>query len=45
MDAYKEMYLKLFNEITDVIKRLVDIQKEVEEIYLCQSAACEADDR
>ena len=34
MPDYKELYLKLFNEITDVIEKLKEIQKEAEEIYI-----------
>ena len=34
MSIYKDMYLKLFNEVTDTIERLKEIQKECEEMYL-----------
>ena len=34
MENYREMYAKLFNKITDVIKELQDIQKEAEEMYI-----------
>ena len=34
MPDYKELYLKLFNEITDVIEKLKEIQKKAEEIYI-----------
>lgn len=34
MDKYKEMYLILFNAITDAIKILQDAQQKVEEIYM-----------
>ena len=36
MENYKEMYLKLFNFITDEIERLKEIQKQVEEIYISE---------
>ena len=31
MPDYKDLYFKLFNEITDVIEKLKEIQKEAEE--------------
>ncbi len=34
MENYKEMYLKLFNFITNEIERLEEIQKQVEEMYI-----------
>ena len=34
MENYKEMYLTLFNAITDEIERLKDLQQKVEELYL-----------
>ena len=34
MENYKDMYLKLFNFITDEIERLKEIQKQVEEMYI-----------
>lgn len=34
MADYKEMYYQLFNEVTDVIERLKEIQKKAEEIYI-----------
>lgn len=34
MANYKEMYKLLFNEITDTINRLEQIQQKVEELYL-----------
>ena len=34
MDNYKEMYLILFNAITDAIKILEEAQKKTEEIYI-----------
>ena len=34
MENYKEMYLTLFNGITDEIERLKKLQKKVEEMYI-----------
>ncbi len=34
MENYKEIYLILFNRITDIIKELEDIQKSVEEKFI-----------
>ena len=34
MPDYKELYFKLFNDITDVIEKLKEIQKQAEEIYI-----------
>ena len=34
MENYKEMYLILFNAITDAVKILEEAQKKVEEIYI-----------
>lgn len=34
MADYQQMYLKLFNKITDVIGELQQIQEEVEELYI-----------
>ncbi len=34
MADYQQMYLKLFNKITDVIEELQRIQEEVEELYI-----------
>ena len=34
MNVYKDMYLKLFNEVTDTIERLKEIQAICEEMYL-----------
>ncbi len=34
MENYKEMYLTLFNAITDEIERLKEIQRKVEEMYI-----------
>lgn len=36
MDNYKEMYLILFNAITDATKILEDAQRKVEEIFINQ---------
>ena len=36
MENYKEMYLELFNAITDTISRLKEVQKKVEEMYINQ---------
>lgn len=33
MADYKEMYYQLFNEITDVIEKLKEIQCKMEEMY------------
>lgn len=34
MDKYKEMYLILFNAITEANKILADAQRQAEEIYM-----------
>ena len=34
MDDYKKMYFELFNEITDVIEKLKEIQLNAEEKYI-----------
>ncbi len=34
MNIYKDMYLKLFNEVTDTIERLKELQKECERMYI-----------
>lgn len=34
MSDYKNMYLTLFNEITDVIAQLIKVQQKAEEMYL-----------
>ena len=39
MEDYKEMYLSLFNAITDEIERLKELQQKVEEIYINQEKA------
>ena len=36
MDNYKELYLILFNAITEAMKILEDAQKKTEEIYISQ---------
>ena len=36
MDNYKEMYLILFNAMTEAIKILEDVQKKAEEIFINQ---------
>lgn len=37
MPNYEKLYSKLFNEITDVIEKLKNIQKEAEEEYINMS--------
>lgn len=37
MPNYKEMYLKLFNEITDTIEHLRQLQRDTEEMYISES--------
>ena len=39
MENYKEMYLTLFNAITDEIERLKELQQRVEEMYINQEKA------
>lgn len=34
MADYQQMYLKLFNKVTDVIEELQQIQRETEELYI-----------
>ena len=36
MDNYKEMYLILFNAITEAMRILEDAQKKAEEIFINQ---------
>lgn len=36
MDKYKEMYLILFNAITDAMKILEQAQQKVEEMYISE---------
>lgn len=33
MDVYKEMYLQLFNKISDIIKDLQDVQASAESLF------------
>ena len=42
MSEYKEMYYKLFNEVSKVIEQLQEIQKITEEMFM--NAAEEDDD-
>ena len=39
MENYKEMYLTLYNAITDEIERLKKLQQKVEEMYINQEKA------
>ena len=32
--TYKKAYLHLFNEVTDIIERLKEVQQETEEIFM-----------
>lgn len=34
MPDYKEMYIQLYNKITDVIEELQQIQRKTEELYI-----------
>ena len=34
MEIYKQMYIELFNAITDEIERLKALQQKVEEMYI-----------
>ncbi len=36
MANYKEMYILLFNKITDIVEDLQKIHQQVEEIYISQ---------
>lgn len=36
MQDYKKMYYMLFNEITDIIVKLQDIQRKAEEMFVNQ---------
>ena len=36
MAEYKEMYFKLFNDITDTIEKLQQMQKDAEELFINQ---------
>ena len=33
-ENYKEMYLELFNKVTEVIEQLKDVQAKTEEMYI-----------
>jgi len=41
MEDYAKMYFKLFNDITNVIRELQNIQKEAEEMFLSQGLESE----
>ena len=43
MDDYKSMYFSLFNQITDVIEQLKEIQSKAEEMYI--NASSDDDDK
>ena len=34
MDIYKELYFKLFNDVTELIEKAKKIQEEAEEMYI-----------
>lgn len=34
MADYQQMYLKLFNKLTDMIEELQQVQRETEELYI-----------
>ena len=34
MNDYKEMYYQLFNQITDIINSLIEVQQEMEKMYI-----------
>jgi hypothetical protein len=34
MEIYKEMYIELFNAITEEIEKLKELQQKVEEMYI-----------
>lgn len=36
MPNYKKMYFKLFNEISDIVERLRQVQEETEEMYISE---------
>ena len=38
MAEYKEMYFKLFNDITDTIEKLQQMQKDAEELFISQES-------
>ena len=37
MNQYQDMYYRLFNKMTDIIKELQQIQIETEELFLSQN--------
>ena len=37
-ENYKEMYLELFNKVTEVIEQLKDVQAKTEEMYISAQA-------
>ena len=39
MNIYKKMYFELFNEVTDIIEKLKEVQQKCEELYI----SCEED--
>lgn len=39
MTDYKEIYILLFNKITETIESLQEIQQQTEEMYIAQEAA------
>ena len=41
MEDYKKMYFELFNEITDVIEKLKEIQIKAEENYISAEKGAE----
>ncbi len=44
MSNYRELYLKLFNDITDIIEKLEQIQKEAEELFISQECSASDED-
>lgn len=38
MQDYEALYFQLFNKITDVIQELQDVQRQVEEAYICMNS-------
>lgn len=34
MNDYKDMYYHLFNKITDIIEKLQEVQREMENMYI-----------
>ena len=41
MADYKELYFKLFNEVTDIIERLKEVQCEMEDRWIEEDEAKE----